>query len=199
MIFYFVYEFNSLIGSLLNTVSEVSYTSTSIGTSPIERFPLDVYMLKTSRIFCTLDCCKETLLNDVDVNPLVFGISFPFWWRSNFPLFFLGAWIDCQFIGVCVPLVVQNQIVGIDVNEHFYELQQPPPPYFEAQPLRVADLIRSLDPTFHHHQNPLQVISLAIQMDGMKTFAKKMMQFFHLLSPCLQDQGWLPCTFSPKT
>jgi hypothetical protein len=36
-------------------------------------------------------------------------------------------------------------------------------------------------------------------MDGMKTFAKKMMQFFHLLSPCLQDQGWLPCTFSPKT
>lgn len=101
MIFYFVYEFNSSIGSLLHIASKASYTSTSIGTSPIERFPLNASMLKTSRIFCTLDCYKETLLNDVDVSPLVFGITFPFWWWSDSPLFFLGAWIDCQFIGVC--------------------------------------------------------------------------------------------------
>jgi hypothetical protein len=45
----------------------------------------------------------------------------------------------------------------------------------------------------------LQVISLTIQMDRMRAFAKKIMQFFRLFSPCLQDQIWIPCIFFLKT
>jgi len=69
-------------------------------------------------------------------------------------------------------------MVGLNIDEHFHELQQLPPPYFETLRPQGSNFHRSLDLAFHQCQDLLQVISLAIQMDRMKTFTKKLMQFF---------------------
>jgi hypothetical protein len=103
-------------------------------------------------------------------------------------------------------------MVGLNIDEHFHELQQLPPPYFETLHPQGSNFHRSLDLAFHQCQallqdislairqcqDLLQVISLAIQMDRMKTFTKKLMQFFHPF-PHIFTTKVTPCTFSPKT